>query len=274
MNLFNPQPEIAPTVLATDLDGTLIPLPDTAENNADLIEISKQLIERQRTLIFATGRHYESVIEAIDEFALPTPNWIVCDVGSTIYQRVDNEYKVYSPYENHLSECSKGIDRAEVEKALSSIEGLKPQPVDHQQRFKISYESEADTVDSLVDTINTQLQSSELPFNCMGSLDPFMNCGLLDVMPQGVSKAYALIWLSTHANFSPDEVIYSGDSGNDYAALASGFRAILVANRSPGLAEKVSAHLQQRDLNERLYLARKTASSGVLEGCRYFGLIQ
>ena len=108
----------------------------------------------------------------------------------------------------------------------------------------------------------------------MGSLDPFSNCGLLDVMPAGVSKAYALIWLSTHADFSPDEVIYSGDSGNDYAALVSGFRAIVVANGSEGLAQKVSAALGERRISERLYLAKQTATSGVLEGCRHFGLIQ
>jgi sucrose-6-phosphatase len=41
----------------------------------------------------------------------------------------------------------------------------------------------------------------------MGSLDPFLNCGLLDVLPKGVSKAYALLWLSTHADFKPDEVV-------------------------------------------------------------------
>ena len=96
---------------------------------------------------------------------------------------------------------------------------------------------------------------------------------LLDVLPAQVSKAYALIWLATHADFLPDEVVYAGDSGNDLAALICGFRAIVVANDSEGLADRVAASLEERSLLDRLYLARDQATSGVLEGCRHFGLI-
>jgi hydroxymethylpyrimidine pyrophosphatase-like HAD family hydrolase len=89
-----------------------------------------------------------------------------------------------------------------------------------------------------------------------------------------VSKAYALIWLTTHADFTPDDAIYAGDSGNDLAALAAGFHAVVVANASEGLAEKVSALQQERGIPaDRLYAAKAPASSGVLEGCRHFGLL-
>lgn len=234
--------------------------------------LKSKLTESECTLVFATGRHFESVIEAIQEYALPSPEWIVCDVGSAIYRRVGDTYEVFSQYETHLAKTSDGVDRQAVENALQSLDDLELQPPDHQQRFKISYQSAADTVNELVEQINQRLKESQLPYSCMGSLDPFMNCGLLDVMPEGVSKAYALLWLSTHANFRPDEVIYSGDSGNDYAALVSGFRAIIVANGSAGLREKVRAALKERDIEDRLYVAKGTATSGVLEGCRHFGL--
>jgi HAD superfamily hydrolase (TIGR01484 family) len=273
MNHFNPQTEIAPTVLASDLDGTLIPLPDQPKNNEDLIILKKALIDEGATLVFATGRHFESVLEAIRHYQLPTPEWIVCDVGSAIYQRQGDQFLVFEHYEAHLEKNANGIDRFAIENALRGIDGLELQAPDHQQRFKISYQSSANTVEHLVEVINKRLQSADLPFDCMGSLDPFLNCGLLDVMPRGVSKAYALLWLSTHANFRPDEVIYSGDSGNDYAALTSGFRAIIVGNASKGLSEKVVAALQPRGLADRLYQASRTATSGVLEGCRHFGLL-
>jgi len=273
MNHFNPQSEIAPNVLATDLDGTLIPLPETPANKEDLLTLGKSLREAGATLVFATGRHFESVMEAAEEYALPTPDWIVCDVGSAIYQRKGERYEVFEAYERHLADTSDGIDRQAIENVLESVEGLELQAPDHQQRFKISYQSAAGTMDDLVETIQAKLAESGLPYDCMGSLDPFLNCGLLDVMPRGVSKAYALLWLSTHANFRPDEVIYSGDSGNDYAALASGFRAVIVANGSPGLAEKVGTTLEARGLKDRLHLAEGKATSGVLEGCRHFGLI-
>jgi alpha-amylase len=209
----------------------------------------------------------------MQEYDLPHPEWIVCDVGSAIYHHNGERYEVFEKYETHLSETSGGLDRQVVEEILKNTDGLAPQPPDHQQRFKISYQSAADTVEQLVDLISEKLKAANLPYDCMGSLDPFMNCGLIDVMPAGVSKAYALLWLSTHADFTPDEVIYAGDSGNDYAALASGFRAIIVANGSQGLVEKVSTHLKDRGLEDRLYLAKGTASSGVLEGCKHFGLL-
>jgi sucrose-6F-phosphate phosphohydrolase len=273
MNHFNPQSKIAPKVLATDLDGTLIPLPDSPNHNEDLLRLKNALRHTETTLVFATGRHFESVMEALSEYSLPQPDWIVCDVGSAIYERKAGGYEIFTAYETHLAETSDGIDRQSIEKALLEIDGLELQAPDHQQRFKISYQSKAESVDTLVESVQALLLKSQLPYDCMGSVDPFLNCGLLDVMPRGVSKAYALLWLSQHANFHPDEVIYSGDSGNDYAALTSGFRAIIVANGSSGLVDKVGASLAERKLTERLYVAKSEATSGVLEGCQHFGLL-
>jgi sucrose-6F-phosphate phosphohydrolase len=273
MTFFNPDSRISPTVLATDLDGTLIPLPESKENLASLDELKTKLGHSQKTLVYATGRHYESVQDAISEYNLPTPSWIVCDVGSSIYQNVDGTFQNFQPYEDHLKKLAGGFNRNVVENLLREIEPLELQPDDHQQAFKISYQSKAELVEILVQQVNDLLEEKLLPFHCMGSLDPFLNCGLLDVMPQAVSKAYALIWLSQHADFTPDEVVYAGDSGNDLAALISGFRAIVVSNHSKGLRQKVLESLGSRGLADRAYFADGRASSGVLEGCRHFSLL-
>ncbi|MDQ8193756.1 HAD-IIB family hydrolase [Coraliomargarita sp. SDUM461004] len=273
MNVFNPQPEVTPSVLATDLDGTLIPLPDSETHHIDLKYIAECFADSKVQLVYATGRHYESVVEAMRTYNLPTPEWIICDVGSSIYQRTDNTFRVFETYESHLLKNSDGLDRQIIEEALGAIEGLIPQASEHQRRFKISYQSSAQALEALVEQVTQKLLAAQLPYDCMGSLDPFLNCGLIDVMPTGVSKAYALLWLSTHADFTPDQVVYAGDSGNDYAALISGFRAIIVANGSQGLVKKVSTHLSQRNLSDRLYVAHASATSGVLEGCRHYGLL-
>jgi sucrose-6F-phosphate phosphohydrolase len=274
MNYFNPQKGISPRWLATDLDGTLIPLPEHPENAAALQAISKARKQTNIGLVFATGRHYESVLQAIEDFRMPVPDWIICDVGSSIYHKTDQGFTTFVPYEAHLRELSCNLHREVVETLLQSIPGLELQSPENQQRFKISYESSAEAVDGLVDTIKAMLKKALLPYDCMGSLDPFLNCGLLDVLPVGISKAYALLWLSTHADFKPDEVVFSGDSGNDFAALVSGFRAIIVANASKGLADRVRKELGSRKLADRLYIAEGQGTSGVLEGCRFFGLIE
>ena len=273
MNHFNPESKIPAQLLATDLDGTLIPLPDSAENISALAGLFKKHESGQLKLVYATGRHFESVLEAIEQYTLPEPEWIVCDVGSAIYKHDGDKYRPYAAYENHLDETTGSVNRTVAETLLEGIEGLKLQPADHQQRFKVSYQCDSENLTRIIHTVESKLASTDLPYDCMGSLDPFMNCGLIDVLPKNVSKAYALLWLATHADFSPHEVVYSGDSGNDYAALISGFRAIIVANASDGLIEKVRNKLQSEGHADRLYVAKSTATSGVLEGCQHFGLL-
>lgn len=263
-----------PRCLASDLDGTLIPMEAAPDQVAALKGIAEARMNTNMGLVYATGRHFESVIEAIEEYQMPEPDWIICDVGSAIYRSKSRGFAPFQLYESHLRELSRGIERDVVEGLLACVDGLILQAPDHQQQFKISYESAAHTVSALVETVNGILERERLPFECMGSLDPFLNCGLLDVLPKGVSKAYALLWLSTHADFKPDEVVFSGDSGNDYAALVSGFRAIVVANASEGLADRVEESLTKRNLVDRLYRANGKATSGVLEGCRFYGLIE
>lgn len=273
MDHFNPLPEIAPRILATDLDGTLIPLPNEAGNQADLATLEAAHDAGQLPLIFATGRHFASVLEAIRQYHLPEPEWIICDVGSRILRRSGKDYALFAPYEAHLEEMVGQHDRREIEVLLSGLQGLDFQQPDHQTAHKISYQCAADQIEALTAAVRERLSAAGVPYSAMGSLDPFLNIGLIDVLPGAVNKAYALRWLATHADFSPDEVVYAGDSGNDEAALSCGFRAIIVANASTGLASRVRSTLAQRGLEDRLFCAPSRATSGVREGLRYFKLI-
>jgi len=274
MTHFNFQSPLPPRVLGTDLDGTLIPLPDSAENRADLRTLAGLLAEQERELVFATGRHFESVLGVIDSADLPEPQWIVCDVGTTVCRRTDEGYRRFRPYEEHLSELIGRIDRGAVEQALRGVSGLTLQDDDSQGPFKVSYFCEDREVRTLAEEIMVICGERKLPFNCMPSVDPFTNRGLLDLLPKGVSKAYALIWLSTHADFDPSELVYAGDSGNDHAALVAGFRAIAVGNMDGNLAAEIAAEMAEKGWSDRFYRASAQATSGVLEGCRHFGLVE
>ncbi len=273
VNVFNPNSDVPPRVLATDLDGTLIPLPDHAGNQTALEILGRAFAAGRLELVYATGRHLESVLDAIPKYSLPRPDWIVADVGTSIYRREAETYRRHAPFEALLAAQTGGADRAAVETLLAGITGLVLQAPERQQRFKISYESPAGTVEGLAARINQRLAQTRLPYACLASIDPFHNIGLLDVLPAGASKAAALLWLATHADFSPDEVVFAGDSDNDFAALACGFRAIVVANAPPGLADRAERALAARNLRGRLFRATMPATSGVLEGCRHFGLV-
>ncbi|MCC5843726.1 MAG: HAD-IIB family hydrolase [Verrucomicrobia bacterium] len=260
-------------VLATDLDGTLIPLPDRPENVRALNELSTRLTERDRELIFCTGRHFESVIDALDEFGLPRPAWMICGVGSAMYVREGDGYARFAPYYAHLDELTGHVDREGIQALLADMEGLTLQCAAHQGEYKISYDCAAEAMEGLIAEIDRRLEQHGCRFRCMGSVDPFTGGGLVDLLPEGVTKAYALAWLSTHGDFDPEEVVYAGDSGNDLAALTHGFRAIVVGNATEALAGQVRDALTAKGMADRFYRAEGFATSGVLEGCGHFGLV-
>lgn len=262
----------APRVLASDLDGTLIPLPGIQENFDDLAALKRALEAFEVPLVFATGRHFTSVLEALSQYGLPVPGWIISDVGTGIYRQSCDRWEPFAPYAEHLSERVDGVDHDEIFEMTCSVRGVEPQDEDHQGRFKVSFTTPVDQMESVVDEIRGLMEGKSLPFDVLGSVDPFQGRGMVDLLPRGVSKAYALDWLAVHANYHREEIVYAGDSGNDYSALIAGFRAIVVANATQGLPERVAEAHRDSGFQNRLFVARRPATSGLLDGCCHFGL--
>ena len=103
-------------------------------------------------------------------------------------------------------------------------------------------------------------------------MDPFNGGGLIDFLPQQVSKAYALEWWCGFAKHERRAVVFAGDSGNDTAALTAGFRAIVVANADRNVALEVYQVHKKQGWENRLVVADAPATSGLLEGCLRFRL--
>ncbi|AMV35040.1 Mannosylfructose-phosphate phosphatase [Pirellula sp. SH-Sr6A] len=262
-----------PRALATDLDGTLIPLPETETHQADLLSL-KQLLEKNRIpLVFATGRHLASIITAIDAFSLPIPDCIIADVGTTIYERTEKGWAPIISYAHHLAASLDGVSLLEIEQLFQKYDALTLQSFENQSRFKLSYECSQDSTFELAKHLQLELDSIAAPYAITASLAPFATHGLIDVLPRSASKASALRWWAQQMGWDFGSLLFAGDSGNDLAALTSGFRSILVANADPELVEQVKASHQIAGWNDRLYIAKQSATSGVLEGCRWFGVI-
>jgi len=273
MTHFNQQFDFPPTHLVTDMDGTFLPLPDHPEHLQALQHFRTLRESASFGLVYCTGRHFESVQSALEEYSLPIPDWIICDVGTSIYEKKSEGFTLFNTYQNHLADHVGDDKRSTVLDLLDPVQHLDLQCDAHQGLFKISYECVTDYTEQLVDEVADLLEEEQLTYEVHGSIDPFRKCGLIDVLPKGVSKAYAVKWLATHADFTPDHVLYAGDSGNDLTALSAGFRSILVSNASPGLASKIRDRLGDAETDRYLYCAAGSATSGVLEGCRYFGML-
>jgi HAD superfamily hydrolase (TIGR01484 family) len=276
----SPNPKRAPAdgrhILATDLDGTLIPLDDDPQNRVDLQTLTAQIECRGITLIYITGRHLAYAVQAIEDHELPLPNWLICDVGTSIFRREPSgRFDLVAAYQLHQDRivASLPID-ALREQLLASSDGLRLQEQEKQGRFKLSFYTDAGRLDELVARIQQELKKSRAPYTIVPSIDPFNDDGLIDVLPATVSKAYALEWLVQHMGSSREAVVFAGDSGNDLAALTAGYRAVLVGNADRLIAKQVSQVHRESGWKNRLYLARGQATSGVLEGCRWYGLVE
>lgn len=265
--------EPAPSILAADLDGTLIPLEGNEANRAALARIAESVATRQITLVYVTGRHVASVRRAITEHALPRPHWIICDVGSTMYeQRSDGTFAEEGAYRERLESICSARLLIELRDEFLEISALQLQEEEKQGRFKLSYYIARSELRAAVTQIEERLEHIGAPCSLISSIDPFTGDGLIDVLPRDISKAYALQWWSEHHSFERTEIVFAGDSGNDLAALVAGYRTILVGNADPDLARQVAEEHHRQRWTDRLFLAADVATSGVLSGCQQFGL--
>lgn len=260
----------ASLVLATDLDGTLIPLDDSPEQRADLATLERELADQDAALVYVTGRHLGSVRKIARHAPLPAPTWILCDVGTTICRVEDGRTIASKEYADRLSQIAGGVRLDSLRPDLERIEGLRVQEAEKLGPFKLSFYCDGDRVAETTERVETRLAELDAPYSVVSSVDPFNGGGLVDVLPRGANKAFALRWWRESQGLCDTSVIYAGDSGNDWDALVAGYRSILVGNACRKLAQRVADRHAANGWTDRLYLAQKRATSGVLEGWRAF----
>ena len=266
-------------VLATDLDGTLIPSTAIATTQRDrqaLRELHEAIEQEWIELIFVTGRFVASILEAIDEFQLPSPNWIIGDVGSSIYRATDQhtgQYELVMSYRQHLDSICRAEELAAMHQRFSHELPIERQEEENQGSHKLSYYCDENHLDSIVEQMETIIQREQQPLSMVHSVDPDDGRGLIDVMPRGVNKAYALQWWSDHLGHDRSRMVYAGDSGNDLAALTSGIRGIVVGNASRDLRLKLDRQAKHLIDQGLIYFSQNGYTSGVVEGARHHRLL-
>ncbi len=261
----------AVNVLASDMDGTFIPLEGNQENRRDLEQLTDELQRHEVELVYVTGRHYELVLDAIQAYSLPNPRWLICDVGTSIYESpVASDHQLLQAYVTQLKDLVGEFDVAKLADLFSGIDALRLQEPQKQGQFKLSYYCDADLLDEISKRLSQLLDQGDAPYRIIASVDPFTGDGLVDCLPRGVSKAHALSWWVKHAGHDCERVVFAGDSGNDLAALTAGYRSIVVGNADRSVAEQASRAHQMAGWTDRLFIAAKPATSGVLQGLRHF----
>jgi sucrose-phosphate synthase len=242
-------------VLVSDIDGTLI---EPSLNNPGLEELKTYLANRSNNMAFAmaSGRNLELVKKVINEEQFPLPDFVICSVGTEIYYTNGKDYILDKGWATFLAGRWK---RDEIANRLKKIKWIKLQEDEAQNPFKISYyyEKEKYNYDELIDALG----SGWYNVNIIPSHGQY-----IDFIPKRASKGNAIKFLCRKWNISLANVVAAGDSGNDIDMFRGAIKGIIVGNRSEELANYVTS--------KNIYVAKESASSGILEGLRYYKIIK
>lgn len=258
-------------VFASDLDGTLLPLADNAENQRDLTFVENFLWESGIQLIFVTGRPLASVCQAIESKDLPQPSTIIANVGTQIFSYDRREFILMHDYSRELDSIAPAIAFDQVKIETAGDTRLVLQEGEKQGKHKLSFYCRKCQTSTLAKQWTDRLSEIGLPIGIVASEDHLLDRGFIDFLPIKVDKNFALRWWCEYQQIQPEQVLYAGDSGNDLAAMQSGMLTIVVGN-APDLLRKELTHFHSQRFgdNSRIYLAQGHATSGVLEGLIHF----
>jgi len=261
-------------LLASDMDGTVIPLDDKPERETEIARFARDFeMQTNLSLAYATGRDLQRVLQGIANWKLPTPNWLICDVGTSLYHYNEetNDWILSEAYRTEMTKRFGGHTAGDVADTLS---GYPEQDASRQTEFKHSYVFPVeDEPEKLLPEIRHALQASGIQAELVYSVDVYSGEAFLDVLPAGVAKDYAVHFLLRQLRLDTNHVVYAGDSGNDEHAFKSGLKGIVVNNADPQLIAELKAWADDNDKRGRLFFATKPFIAGVHEGCRHFGLL-
>lgn len=266
-------------LIATDLDRTLLPN-GKQEYNGSMPIFKKILDDKNIKLVFVTGRDIGLVKKAIKEFDTPIPNFIIGDVGTSIYKNIKGEFIEDSGWIEQVSSLTKNWNIKKFKAELSKFSSLRIQENSKQNRFKLSYYVDNPKLDkTLEDEIKIVIDGLCDCAEIIYSVDETNNLGLIDILPKAATKLTGVEYIRKKLGIHKGEVIYCGDSGNDILPLTFGYNSIIVRNAIESVIEEVENNLELNGFLKKLYVAKGKYGlngyyvSGIIEGLVNFGVI-
>lgn len=271
--------EEPPILLCCDLDRTLIPngsQPESAQARARL----RALCARPEVhLVFVSGRDLRLVLDGITEWALPVPEFIIGDVGTTIYAPRDgNDWQHWDAWTAEIAPDWNGLCHADLAALFADITALEKQEVAKQGAFKLSYYVDlALNREVLLAELQSRLWSQGVNASLIWSVDEAAGTGLLDILPAQASKLHAIEFLIGSQSYDMQHAIFCGDSGNDLMALVSPIQGVLVRNAQQEVKDEAMRLVSAAGMERMLYIAQGdflgmngNYAAGVLEGVAHY----
>ncbi len=235
-----------PFTLATDLDGTF--LGGSESQRRDFYRYLEAHRDRL-TLIFVTGRDLDFIQNLSAQPDLPTPDYAIGDVGTTV---VDGRtWQPLAAVQDWIDQCW-GDAGDRVRSLLADEPGLALQPMQAPRRVSYYYDParlSAATLDKI----------QAAGFDVVCSAERY-----LDVLPRGVCKGTTLLRLLDVLAAGGDRTVTAGDTLNDLSLFATGLPSIAVGNAEPRLQQAIQAL-------DNAYLSPHPGTAGIWDGLQYFG---
>ena len=266
-------------LICTDLDRTLIPNGPQSESPNARQHFATLCARPEVTLAYVSGRHRALIEQAITYYRLPQPDFVIGDVGTTIYVvGSDNRWARQQTWETEIAKDWAGRSHADIKSLLSALPALRVQETAKQNAFKLSYYVPLQTDhQALSRLIEKRLEDNGIASRLIWSIDEPAGIGLLDVLPARASKYHAIEALMQSNGHSYADTVFCGDSGNDIEVLASPIPAVLVANSQPQVRELANGLARDGGHADRLFVARGNFmgmngnyAGGMLEGIAHY----
>jgi len=260
-------------LLCTDLDRTLIPNGNQPESSGVRALFSRFAHSDGVKLAYVSGRHRALIEQAVDEYQLPSPDFAIADVGSTIYRIHGKRWRQWQAWDEAIAGDWQGLSTMALHSLLSDIAHLQLQEEDKQNTHKLSYYLPlGHNHQPVISDIEAWLVAGNIRANLIWSVDELKQVGLLDILPASANKLHAIIFLMQHEGFDDKHTVFAGDSGNDLDVLLSPVQSVLVANADDEVRAAVKAAAP-----ENLYVAcggflnmNGNYSAGILEGIIHY----
>ncbi|MCU7880511.1 MAG: HAD-IIB family hydrolase [Candidatus Thiodiazotropha sp. (ex Lucinoma aequizonata)] len=266
-------------LVCTDLDRTLIPNGPQSESD-EAMDRFKQLCDSKGVVLaYVSGRDQNLMKKAIADYALPQPDYVVGDVGTTLYHVTGaDDWNHQLDWEENISRDWNGKSHADLKSLFSNIQALRLQENEKQNRFKLSYYVSLDQEHQwILGKMEQALEPEAVNASLIWSIDETAGMGLLDVLPERATKYHAIDFIRQSLGYSLTEILFSGDGGNDMEVLISPVPAVLVANAQSDVRDEAQRLAQDKGTGDSLYMAKGgfmtmngNYSAGILEGAAYY----
>lgn len=265
-------------LICTDLDRTLLPNGMQPESPRARERFCHLATHPEIATAYVTGRHHELVLAAIKEYQLPLPDYVIADVGTSIYSIENDQWQLWDSWQREIGASWHGLTHDALTAWFADIALLQLQEPEKQNTFKLSYYVASTTdAQALMDGMQQRLDQKQVAASLIWSIDETTDTGLLDILPAAATKRHAVEFLMSEQGYSLDNTLYAGDSGNDLPVLTSPIHSVLVANATNEVRQQALQMATTQGTQDALYLAHGNLlgmngnySAGILEGCVHY----